>query len=207
MTAKIKLNATSGGGSVSIQAPSSSSNDRVIALPDIADGTLVTSESTLDATKLSGNLPAISGASLTNIPKAASTPNVGGTGHIGHAVANNLTYSNVTGNYLLGNVASSVSASTIYGLEVYVELHHHSSSASHGYLGGWLYQTGKTYNVDGAYFQNNMYNAYSTALRFTYLIPWDPSGTQSLSLYITSSLETGTNNYFNIGVQNKLENV
>ena len=67
MTAKIKLNAASGGGSISIQAPSSSSNNRVISLPDIADGTLVTSESTLDATKLSGNLPAISGAALTGI--------------------------------------------------------------------------------------------------------------------------------------------
>ena len=55
MTAKIKLNAASGGGSVSIQAPSSSSNNRVISLPDIADGTLVTSQSSLDATKLSGN--------------------------------------------------------------------------------------------------------------------------------------------------------
>ncbi len=67
MTAKIKLNAASGGGSISIQAPSSSSNNRIITLPDIADGTLVTSQSTLDATKLSGNLPAISGAALTGI--------------------------------------------------------------------------------------------------------------------------------------------
>jgi hypothetical protein len=53
MTAKIKLNAASGGGSVSIQAPSSSSNNRVISLPDIADGTLLTNQSTLDSTKLS----------------------------------------------------------------------------------------------------------------------------------------------------------
>ena len=37
MTAKIKLNAASGGGSVSLQAPSSSSNDRVYNLPDSAD--------------------------------------------------------------------------------------------------------------------------------------------------------------------------
>ena len=37
MTAKIKLNAASGGGSFSIQAPSSSSNNRVITLPDIDD--------------------------------------------------------------------------------------------------------------------------------------------------------------------------
>ena len=45
MTAKIKLNAASGGGSFSLQAPSSSSNDRVITLPDVADGTLLTTQS------------------------------------------------------------------------------------------------------------------------------------------------------------------
>ena len=67
MTAKIKLNSASGGGSVSIQAPSSMSNNRVITLPDLADGDLVTSQSTLDATKLSGNLPALNGSALTNL--------------------------------------------------------------------------------------------------------------------------------------------
>jgi hypothetical protein len=67
MTAKIKLNSASGGGSVSLQAPSSSSNNRVISLPDIADGTLVTSQSTLDATKLSGALPSIDGSNLTGL--------------------------------------------------------------------------------------------------------------------------------------------
>ena len=36
-------------------------------MPDIADGTMVTSESTLDATKLSGNLPALNGSALTGI--------------------------------------------------------------------------------------------------------------------------------------------
>ena len=61
MTAKIKLNAASGGGSISIQAPSSSSNNRVISLPDIADGTLLTSTSSLDSTKLS---PAITEGKL-----------------------------------------------------------------------------------------------------------------------------------------------
>ena len=45
MTAKIKLNASSGGGSFSLQAPSSSANNRVITLPDIADGTLLTNQS------------------------------------------------------------------------------------------------------------------------------------------------------------------
>ena len=45
MTAKIKLNAASGGGSVSVQAPSSSSNNRVHSLPDVADGTVLTTTS------------------------------------------------------------------------------------------------------------------------------------------------------------------
>ena len=42
MTAKIKLNAASGGGSFSLQAPSSSSNNRVFTIPDVADGTIIT---------------------------------------------------------------------------------------------------------------------------------------------------------------------
>ena len=42
MTAKIKLNASSGGGSFSLQAPSSSSNNRVFTLPDVADTTMAT---------------------------------------------------------------------------------------------------------------------------------------------------------------------
>ena len=45
MTAKIKLNAASGGGSFSLQAPSSSSNNRVMTLPDTADGTVLTTTS------------------------------------------------------------------------------------------------------------------------------------------------------------------
>ena len=47
MTAKIKLNAASGGGSFSLQAPSSSANNRVFTLPDSADATLLTSTASL----------------------------------------------------------------------------------------------------------------------------------------------------------------
>ena len=47
MTAKIKLNAASGGGSFSLQAPSSSSNNRVFTLPDSADATLLNSTASL----------------------------------------------------------------------------------------------------------------------------------------------------------------
>ena len=74
MTAKIKLNAASGGGSFSLQAPSSSSNNRVITLPDIADGTLLTSQSTglgkvLQVRhKLDQNQSSTTSTSYTNTP-------------------------------------------------------------------------------------------------------------------------------------------
>jgi hypothetical protein len=58
----------SGGNSVIIAAPSSNpASDRTLTLPGDADATLVTSQSTLDATKLSGNLPALNGSALTNL--------------------------------------------------------------------------------------------------------------------------------------------
>tara|TARA_R100001460_G_scaffold37631_1_gene71996 strand:+ start:208 stop:798 length:591 start_codon:yes stop_codon:yes gene_type:complete len=49
MTAKIKLNAASGGGSFSLQAPSSSANNRVFTLPDITDTTLATTNGITEA--------------------------------------------------------------------------------------------------------------------------------------------------------------
>ena len=61
---KIQGNA-SGTGVLTIAAPNTST-DRTITLPD-STGTILDNTSTLDATKLSGNLPAISGASLTNV--------------------------------------------------------------------------------------------------------------------------------------------
>ena len=147
----------------------------------------------------------ITGVSTT---EAAATPNVGGSGNVHHAVLNNITYgSSVSGAQLLGNVQGSLSASTVYAVEVYVQAVHNASSASHGYLTGWYYQTGKTYNVDGYYLAINIYNQYYVSLPFTFILPWDPSGTQSLSLYVTGALNTDTNNYFNVGINNKLENV
>ena len=60
MTAKIKLNAASGGGSVSIQAPSSSSNDRTLSLPSDGDGVLA-------KTDTSGNLTVLGNLNTSNI--------------------------------------------------------------------------------------------------------------------------------------------
>ena len=58
----------SGGNGVIIAAPSSNpASDRTLTVPSDADGTILTNQSTLSSAKLSGALPAISGASLTGI--------------------------------------------------------------------------------------------------------------------------------------------
>ena len=86
MTAKIKLNAASGGGSFSLQAPSSSSNDRVMTLPDTADGTILTTTNpktgnilqvvqavkTDTATTSSATFADISGLSVSITPASTS---------------------------------------------------------------------------------------------------------------------------------------
>ena len=65
---KVKITGhASGSGVLTVTAPNTST-DRTITLPD-STGTILDNTSTLDATKLSGNLPAISAASLTNVPK------------------------------------------------------------------------------------------------------------------------------------------
>ena len=56
---------SSGGGTFSINPPSSAS-DRTLTLPDEA-GTVLTSASTLSSSNLSGALPAIDGSALTGI--------------------------------------------------------------------------------------------------------------------------------------------
>jgi len=88
MTAKIKLNAASGGGSFSLQAPSSSANNRVMTLPDSADGTVLTTTnpksksviqvvstnntSQVSTTATSLASPTDSGMSVTITPSSAS---------------------------------------------------------------------------------------------------------------------------------------
>lgn len=62
MTAKIKLNSASGGGSFSFQAPSSSSNNRVFTLPDTADGTILTTTN-----PKTGNIIQVQSATKTDV--------------------------------------------------------------------------------------------------------------------------------------------
>jgi hypothetical protein len=67
---KIQGNA-SGTGVVTLTAPNTNT-DRTITLPD-STGSILDSTSTLDATKLSGALPAIDGSALTGVGGAAGS--------------------------------------------------------------------------------------------------------------------------------------
>ena len=80
MTAKIKLNAASGGGSFSLQAPSSSSNNRVMTLPDTADGTILTTTN-----PKSGNILQVLQAVKTD------TSSTGGTSYTSTGLTVNIT--------------------------------------------------------------------------------------------------------------------
>ena len=189
----------SGGNSVSLNPPTSAPTSSEVAfkLPN-ADGSSGQFLKTDGSTNLSFATVATTEAEISGKLSSSS--------HIRQNVVTGLTYNSVTGDQSLGSV-SNATASSIKSLVCFVQCVHSSSSASHGYLTGWLYQTGKTYNVDGGYFDIKTYNQYVLHFPTTVIIPWDPSGTQSLNLYIDSSTETGSNNYFNVGVDSLLRNV
>ena len=177
MTAKIKLNAASGGGSISIQAPSSSSNNRVISLPDIADGTLVTSQSTLDATKLSGNLPAISGAALTGISAGITMAD---SWYVGAGLDPGAGSNTITANWtrnteaIYGSIGSAMTQSS--GLFSFPSTgiyymcinggYYRSNTSEHNYLGFTISAT----NNNGSSFDTaaSVYNAFPSQGGNTY---------------------------------------
>jgi hypothetical protein len=100
----------SGGGVFTISAPNGNT-DRTLVLPDEA-GTVLTSVSDIAAAKLTGALPAISGADLTNLP--ASGLGVGQTWtNVTSSRATGTTYTNSTGRPIFVSVVPNASAGLI----------------------------------------------------------------------------------------------
>jgi hypothetical protein len=121
MTAKIKLNAASGGGSFSLQAPSSSANNRVMTLPDTADGTILTTTnpkagniiqvvSTTKTDAFTTNAAAASPAAITglsvSITPSSTSNKIFLTTHIGHTTTSNDNYASFFYFYRGGSVIS-----------------------------------------------------------------------------------------------------
>ena len=139
---------------------------------------------------------------------ATATPRIDANNTVaGQRIASDLTYSSgdQNANHQLGNV-SGCNASTVYALEVSLT-YQHNGAANHGYLSGYIYQRGKTYNRDGGYVYEQHYNWYYNYTMNRFIIPWDPSGTQALDMYIPNAYNTSSSNKFYIDVTNKLENI
>ena len=138
---------------------------------------------------------------------ARATPNTGGGTVSGQRVASDLTYSSGSNGttVVLGNV-SNCSTSSIYALEISLT-YMHNGSTNHGYLTAYIFQTGKTYNQDGTYYSEQHYDWYYNYVWSRALLPWDPSGTQSLSMYISSAYNTNSGNKYYVDIANKLQNL
>ena len=138
---------------------------------------------------------------------ATATPDTGSGTVAGQRIASDLTYSSgdQNANHQLGNV-SNCNASTVYALELSLT-YQHNGAANHGYLTGYIYQRGKTYSRVGGYVYEQHYNWYYNYTMNRFIIPWDPSGTQALDIYITNAYNTSSSNKFFVDVANKLENI
>ena len=102
-------------GTVTVSAPAVAGTN-TLTLP-ATSGTLLDSTSTLDATKLTGDLPAISGASLTSLP--ASGLGIGQTWQdVTASRANSTVYTNSTGKPIFVNISYGSSVDTGIFLEV-----------------------------------------------------------------------------------------
>ena len=139
---------------------------------------------------------------------ATATPRIDANNSVsGQRVASDLTYSSGSNNsnVQLGNV-SGCNASSVYALEISLT-YMHNGSTNHGYLTCYIYQRGKTYNRDGSYYSEQHYDWYYNVTYNRSIIPWDPSGTQALDMYITSAYNTNSGNKYYVDISNKLENI
>jgi len=81
----------------------------------------------------------------------------------------------------------------------------HGGAANHGYLSGWVFQTGKTYNIDGTYILNQHYDWYYNSFQTELLIPWDPNGTQSISMYVVDAFNSSASNTYSMYYSGRID--
>ena len=121
------------------------------------------------------------------------------------------TYNGTT--QLLGNIPDSTDSS-VFAIDI-LQYYDHNSGAYHGYLEGFVHQTGKLntstiatrhattnttgFSLDGEnakWISSLNYNNYYNTNHDRITIPWDPNGTQSISIYVTSAWNNSTDNKF-----------
>jgi len=184
-SANLTLNADGSGNDIKFQS-------NAVEKASISDAGLFTS-TTIDATVLTGNLPAINAASLTNIPAANITgtlPAIDGSSLTG---ITGTVKSYAAGNIDMGtNIAGSYSAYTATGVEFSI-----TTTASNSNLivnaSGWIGHVNPTANTgtqvklyrkinNGSYGSTSTHHLYSDYIVGSASYSWDEM-TGNLQLY------------------------
>ena len=189
MTAKIKLNSASGGGSFSLQAPSSSANTRVMTLPDTADGTILTTTN-----PKAGNILQIVSTTKTDTTSTTNSSSFEDISGMSVSITPSSTSSKILILISLGSISSNVS-----GIAVGFKLLRDStdiggsstgtdrSGFTNVYTGGG---TGDEYILSASH---NFLDSPSSTSALTYKIQWKISGgTVYLGKYPTNTNNGGS---------------
>lgn len=156
----------------------------------ITTGTLNSARVSLSNSDITGNPFSVRQISTYNIWQG-----------ITHAANNGNTY----GFYYSDVAIGSNTTSNTFGLMIRV-YYSHGGGADHGYLGGYLVQAGETDAYPNrADFYMAHYNDYYNTDTSDFLMPWNPSGTQSLRFNVNSSHNSNTNNAYSIRFVGTLE--
>ena len=85
----------------------------------------------------------------------------------------------------LGDLSSYTTSQT-YAVSI-LHFYVHGGSTNHGYLTGYVHQKGMSYSTHGAYTDQTHYDWYYNKTVTPLLVPWDPTGNQTLSIYVSNA--------------------
>lgn len=108
-----------------------------------------------------------------------------------------ITAHNATPTYT-NDISSYISADTI-GVEIDVWFQYNASANYHGYLHGYFQQQNQTRSSHGrTYFDRDHFDWYYNVYHADYMVPWDPTGSNTLETVITSSYNSNSSNTYRI---------
>jgi len=170
---KIQGNA-SGTGVVTLTAPNTNT-DRTITLPD-STGSILDSTSTLDATKLSGALPAIDGSALTGVGKVLQVQQ-----HFSTTKYSSSTGSSSSGYAILQKNLTTIAANSSFLVQcvTYVRSGNNSLGTNQDgadlHLGLRRTASGSTVAIGHSNYTRNTGNAPSSGKFYSTDVPWSPN--------------------------------
>ena len=112
------------------------------------------------------------------------------------------TYDSTT--QTIADLAAYVDSNT-YAVDI-THFYSHNGTTNHGYLGGYLFQQGKTYSQDGSWFQAYHYDWYYNVVTEQHTVKWDPAGNTNLQIAVSSAYNTSSSNqhaFYLAGVHKK----